>query len=98
AKDILPEILYFFTKSALYWKQLKEKELGTAQPNVNATKLGQIEITFPENKDEQQKIVDKIKVLEEKISIIKKLQDEVKNWTLVLPKTVLSKAFSGELV
>lgn len=98
AKEILPELLYFFTKSTSYWKQLKEKELGTAQPNVNATKLGQIKISFPVKKEDQRATVKKIELLQQNLAKVKETQKIIDRHLDLLPKAVLAKAFSGELV
>jgi type I restriction enzyme, S subunit len=43
-----PEFVYAFLQSDDYWKQLRSHSRGGAQPNVNATLLGSIQIPFPD--------------------------------------------------
>nr|WP_302143273.1 restriction endonuclease subunit S [Halomonas alkalicola] len=59
---ILPEYVNFFMQSRRYWEQIEDKSSGIAIPNVNASKLSQVEIPVaPLN--EQRRIVDKIESL-----------------------------------
>ncbi len=43
----IPRYVYLFFQSERYWEQLREFARGAAQPNVNATLLGKIEIPLP---------------------------------------------------
>lgn len=53
---------YLFLKSPFYWNEITEKSLGIAVPNVNASKLKEIEIPIPPL-PEQHRIVEKIEAL-----------------------------------
>ena len=48
-----------FADSALYWKQLREKSMGTGQPNVNGTSLSGLLFPVPPY-EEQKRIVAKV--------------------------------------
>lgn len=59
--------LSHFLKSPNYWEQLGAANNGTAQPNVNATSLKSLMLPLPPLA-EQERIVDKIDMLETKIN------------------------------
>ena len=44
--DVLPEYLHAFFQSDLYWEQLIDEKVGSAQPNCNGQKLSGIEIVL----------------------------------------------------
>ncbi|MEM9904150.1 MAG: restriction endonuclease subunit S [Cyanobacteria bacterium P01_D01_bin.44] len=48
SKDILAAYLYSFFQSDLYWGQILEEKEGSAQPNVNAKKLVNIQVLIVE--------------------------------------------------
>jgi type I restriction enzyme S subunit len=45
--DAMASYVYFFFNSDAYWQQMRTTRRGGAQPNVNATLLGQIEMPLP---------------------------------------------------
>ena len=51
-------VKYFF-ESDYYWEQIEDKSVGTGQPNVNGSLLGELEIPIPPF-SEQHRIVTKI--------------------------------------
>lgn len=86
----------YFLKSPLYWKSISEKKLGIAVPNVNASKLKQIEFPLPPL-PEQHCIVVKIGELFTKldagIEALKKIKIQLKRYR----QAVLKHAFEGKL-
>ena len=52
-KCLLPEYLALFFNSTSYWDQIASARSGIAQPNVNATKLGQLKLPVPSVADQQ---------------------------------------------
>ncbi len=60
------KFLYLFFQSPLYWIQIRDAELGSAQPNVNGTKLANIKLFLPPL-PEQHRIVAKLDALFERI-------------------------------
>ncbi|WP_309608781.1 restriction endonuclease subunit S [Flavobacterium sp.] len=71
---ILPQYLFNFTKTQLYWDQVEINSVAVTQPNLNAEKIKEFQIPLPPL-DIQQKIVSEIEVLETKEKIAK---EEVK--------------------
>ena len=60
--NVNPRYLAFFLQSPDYWQAISEKKLGIAIPNVNATKLSDIDLPLPPL-TEQQRIVAKVEEL-----------------------------------
>lgn len=57
--SINEKYLKTFLESPFYWQQLKEKSMGTGQPNVNGTALKELIVIFPPLA-EQERIVEKV--------------------------------------
>ncbi len=96
-KQVLPRLIYHFFQSPLYWDQIHQNMRGGAQPNINSKVLASIKLTIPEDLEEQRDIVDR---LDEAFSISMELidlqqrQHEALGFTR---KSILHKAFAGEL-
>ncbi len=56
---LCPKYLKSFMESSLYWEQLKDGTIATAQPNCNGKTLSKMLIPIPPSK-EQQRITAKI--------------------------------------
>jgi type I restriction enzyme, S subunit len=54
----LPDFVYLFFQSEVYWDQLRGFARGAAQPNVNATLLGQIKLPLPPLSDQRRIAAD----------------------------------------
>lgn len=91
----LPKFLWNYMKANLYWKQITEFSSGIAQPGVNAQKLENLLLPLPplEEQKEIVRILDKVFEEENKISELISLEEKVE----ILEKTILDKAFRGEL-
>lgn len=85
-----------FLQSPHYWNQISEKKLGIAVPNVNATKLKDINFPLPPL-PEQKKIVEKIEELfsglDSGVASLKKAKEQIKLYR----QSVLASAFNGKL-
>ncbi|NFH92012.1 restriction endonuclease [Clostridium botulinum] len=94
-KNILPEYLYKFLKSNIYWKQIMELRKGIAQPGVNAEKLKKVIIPLPEIEEQKEivRILDKLLQDESKIEELTALEDQIE----LIKKSILAKAFRSEL-
>jgi len=95
-KEILDyEYLFYFLLSKR--KYLIKKSFGGAQPNISQTIIKSLEIPLP-NVETQRRIVKKLEAIKQKYSKISEEQEKVDKWLEQLPKSVLNKAFKGELV
>lgn len=92
------KFLKFFMESPLYWKQLRDETIGSAQPNCNGQKLSNMILPFPPI-EEQQRIVDKIEELFAKLDEIKPIEDELEmiksTFSDQMKKSILNDCFSG---
>ena len=96
--DILDKYVWLFFQSPFYWKQIIDKSVGTGQPNVNGTRLGELEVFFPVNLKEQYTIAQEI---ESRLSICDKIEESIEQGLLqaeALRQSILKKAFEGKLV
>jgi restriction endonuclease S subunit len=65
--SVLPEYLFYFTKTQMYWDQVESNSIAVTQPNLNAEKIKDFQIPLP-SKEIQEKIVAEIEILEKKES------------------------------
>jgi hypothetical protein len=91
------QYLAYFLKSPSYWESISEKSLGIAVPNVNATKLREINIPLPPL-PEQQKIVEEIEMRFSVADEVEKVVDKSLKQAERLRQSILKKAFEGKLV
>ena len=95
--QIVSKFVKYFFQSPEYWLQIIDKQAGIGQPNVNGTKLGQLEIVFP-TLPEQEQIVAEIEQRFEKADILEKSIEDALESAEKLKQSILKKAFEGKLV
>jgi type I restriction enzyme S subunit len=61
AEHVLPEYLYAFFQSHIYWKAIGKDARGGAQAGFNATMLGDLLVPLPPTKNEQKRIADEFR-------------------------------------
>ena len=96
SKEISEKYVANFFHSTIYWAQITDGQVGIGQPNVNGTKLGQLNVPLPP-KPTQQAIVSKIEELfseiENGIKSLFTAQQQLKTYR----QSVLKWAFEGRL-
>ncbi|MDC2087350.1 restriction endonuclease subunit S [Bacteroides thetaiotaomicron] len=96
-----PRYMKSFMESQLYWEQLKNGTIATAQPNCNGKTLAKMLLPIPPTK-EQERIVEKLTQLssfldnyglcQDRLNV---LNEEIKEQ---LKKSILQEAIQGKLV
>lgn len=87
-----------FISSPLFSKQLKKKQSGTAQPQIPANVLREINLPIPPSLKEQHRIVAEI---ESRLSVCDKIEESIEEslrQAEALRQSILKKAFEGKLV
>ncbi len=96
-KEINEKYLSYFFHSPNYWSQITEGQVGIGQPNVNGTKLGQLDLVLAPIA-EQNKIVQEI---ESRLSVADKMEESITQslqQAEALRQSILKKAFEGKLM
>lgn len=97
SKMFCPEFLKMFMESDLYWKQLRNGTVATAQPNCNGQTLSRMLIPIPPE-NEQQRIAEKMTLIFSKLDVIDALQKQYASNITSLNKKILDLAVMGKLV
>ena len=87
-----------FVSSPLFIKQLKEKQSGTAQPQIPANVLREIQLPIPPTLEEQKNIIAEI---ESHLSVCDKIEESIENslkQSEALRRSILKRAFEGKIV
>ena len=94
-KNISEIYLKNYFNTDLYWKLLKMKSRGTGQPNVNSPSLQALLVPLPplEEQKEIVRILDEVLENENKVKELVELEERID----ILEKSILNKAFKGEL-
>jgi len=86
-----------FFHSEDYWEQIRKRQLGIGQPNVNARTLCQLTIPLPPL-PEQHKIVEEIESRFSVADEVEKTVEQSLKQSNRLRQSILKKAFEGKLV
>jgi len=94
---VLPEYLYQYFQSRFYWDQVIDKKNGSAQPNLNGSKLKKIKIFYPGKIESQKKVINFLQELRQKTETLKMETENKQKYTTALMPSLLARAFNGEL-
>jgi type I restriction enzyme S subunit len=98
AKDFLNNnLVYFFVLTYGFNKQMEKLQKGASYPAVNDSDVKGIIIPFPKSLKEQQTIVQKLNALSTETKKLEAIYQQKTNDLEELKKSVLQKAFAGEL-
>lgn len=94
---IFNKYLEFFLNSPFARKQAQQRTRGTANKNLVITDIKEIEIHFPKSLEEQRAIVQRLDALAAETSRLEVVYQSKLEAVEELKKSVLGKAFEGEL-
>ena len=99
--QLCPQYLKYFMESELYWSQLREGTIATAQPNCNGKTLGNMLVPIPPMQ-EQIRIVEKLNVIMAYVMEYSVVHTKSKQLHNIFPdqlkKSILQEAVQGRLV
>lgn len=93
--DLIPEYLYLFLQSDMYWSQVITSKRGGAQPNMNATLLRDVIFPLPPL-PEQRRIVAKIEELIAEVERARNACQAQLEAAKALPQAYLHQVFESE--
>ena len=101
SRELCPQYLKYFMESELYWSQLREGTIATAQPNCNGKTLGNMLVPIPP-KEEQLRIVQKLNAVMQSVQEYGIAYEKAKllddSFPEQLKKSILQMAVQGKLV
>jgi type I restriction enzyme S subunit len=97
-KEKIENALYWhFTKTKYYWEQANSLQSGAAQPHFNGAAVKQVIFSYPKSTKEQKVLIEKFETLSVETKKLEAIYQSKINDLEELKKSVLQKAFSGEL-
>lgn len=96
-KKVLPDFVYFYFQTRDYWDKVSVGISGSAQGGFNASKLGNMLVSYPKDIKNQRVLVDKFYKIEKHIVILEDKLTEKLVKLDHLKKSILQKAFTGQL-
>ncbi len=96
SSDICASFIKYFMESGLYWKQLRDGTIATAQPNCNGKTLSKMIVPFPPYA-EQKRISEIITATFSQIDIIDTLQQQYESNVSVLKDKIIDAGIRGKL-
>ena len=97
-KEKIENALYwYFTKTKYYWEQANSLQSGAAQPHFNGAAVKQVVFSYPKSTKEQKVLIEKFETLSVETKKLEAIYQSKINDLEELKKSVLQKAFSGEL-
>tara|TARA_R110001606_G_scaffold364204_1_gene518554 strand:- start:5215 stop:6414 length:1200 start_codon:yes stop_codon:yes gene_type:complete len=96
-ENISNELYWYFTKSGYYWEQANNLSSGSAQPHFNGAALKKLKFSYPTDNVKQLKLIEVIKGFDKTSQEIISFYDKKLKSLEELKKSMLKKAFAGEL-
>jgi type I restriction enzyme S subunit len=94
---ITPEFMLYFLNSSVAKKQFNKRLKGSGVPNLHLEEIREVVISFPKSTDAQKTIVQQLDALSAETKKLEAVYQSIINNLEELKKSILQKAFSGEL-
>ena len=91
------KLYWYFSKSKEYWGQANSLASGSAQPHFNGKALGEVVFSYPVDKVEQEVLIKSFETLNRQTKALRRKYQLEELKLLELKKSVLQKAFTGNL-
>lgn len=91
------ELYWHFTKTNYYWDQANSLQAGAAQPHFNGAAVKQVIFSYPKLVKEQKRLIETFQTLSVETKKLEAIYKQKLEDLEELKKSVLQKAFSGEL-
>lgn len=95
--EVTPEFMLYFINSPNAKKQFNKRLKGSGVPNLHLEEIREVEISFPKSKKEQNNLVQKLNNFSNETKKLEAIYNQKINDLEELKKSVLQKAFAGEL-
>jgi len=95
--EMINKLYWYFTKSKIYWDQANKLASGSAQPHFNGAAVKKVVFSYPKSLEQQKQIVSKLDNLSAETKKLERIYDEKLTDLEELKKSILQKAFKGEL-
>lgn len=96
-KEVTSEFMLYFINSPVAKKQFNKRLKGSGVPNLHLEEIREVIIPFPKTKEEQMNIVQKLDALSSETKKLEGIYQQKLADLEELKKSILQKAFSGEL-
>lgn len=96
-KELSPQFLNLFLQTQSYWDTIHAGVSGSAQGGFNATKLGELGLSFPSSPKEQQEVVSHLDALSAETRSLAGIYERKLAALGALKKSLLHQAFAGGL-
>jgi type I restriction enzyme S subunit len=95
--EVIPEFMLYFINSPIAKKQFNKRLKGIGVPNLHLQEIREVVINFPKSKSEQKQIVQELDVLQAETKKLEEIYQKKIEDLDELKKSILQKAFSGQL-
>jgi type I restriction enzyme S subunit len=95
--QVTPEFMLYFINSPLAKKQFNKRLKGSGVPNLHLEEIREVSILFPKSKIDQKSIVEQLDAMRAETQSMELVYKKKINNLEELKKSVLNKAFAGEL-
>jgi type I restriction enzyme S subunit len=95
--SILPDFMLYFINSPVAKSQFNKRLKGSGVPNLHLEEIREVQINYPKSLKEQKKIVNRLDEISNETKKLESIYQQKLNDLEELKKSILQKAFNGEL-